>query len=58
MALIDLETGERILAIDNHAGHGHHIHIKGEVRPYNFLNDRKLIRDFWMLVGIIMGEDR
>ncbi len=57
VALIDLETGERVLAIDNCAGHGHHIHIRDEVRPYNFVNERQLKKDFWMLAETIMGED-
>ena len=55
--LVDLETGERVLAIDNCAGHGDHIHIRNELRPYHYLGTGELLRDFWKMADTLMGED-
>lgn len=50
LALINLRTGKRVLGLDNYGGHGHHMHIDNEVRPYVFKDKRQLLRDFWASV--------
>jgi len=42
--------GHVIIGIDNHSPKGPHLHLGDEELPYKYLDDRKLLDDFWDLV--------
>lgn len=47
LVVIDLQTKQRILGLDNHEKKGHHFHKFGREFPYNFIDKWKLMEDFY-----------
>jgi len=47
LVAIDKETRKRILGLDNHERKGHHIHRFGREIKYDFVDEWKLIEDFY-----------
>ena len=45
--LVQPESGEIILGIDNHKPKGPHLHMDGREQPYSFKTIDQLIEDFW-----------
>lgn len=45
-----VKNGERLIAIDNYSGEGHHIHYRGEKRAYEFDGLEQALQDFRELV--------
>jgi hypothetical protein len=42
-----IRKGIRVIGYDNERGKGDHKHINGIEQPYNFINEIKLLEDFW-----------
>jgi len=49
LVLLDDED-VRLICLDNHGGHGHHLHCGKTVRRYAFRGVERLLADFWKLV--------
>ena len=47
LVVIDRKTSKRILGFDNHERKGHHMHKLNRELPYNFVDEWKLIEDFY-----------
>jgi len=47
LVMIDKKTKNRVLGFDNERGKGHHMHRLGRELPYEFLDEWKLIEDFY-----------
>lgn len=45
--LVDKTTGDTLIGHDNHKPKGHHVHIGGLERAYEFRDVDTLITDFW-----------
>jgi hypothetical protein len=43
--------GEVIIGMDNHKPKGPHLHLGNKELPYNFVNEAKLLEDFWELAA-------
>ncbi len=50
-------NGKCLVRMDNEAGKGDHVHLRGEERPYVFRSPETLLQDFWRLVEEL-EEDR
>ncbi len=57
LTLLDTKTNERVFGIDNQGGHGHHMHVNNEIRPYWYVNVRQLHKDFWAHTQVILDEE-
>ncbi len=54
LCLIDLESGEVILLYDVHRGKAHHRHLRGTEAAYEFVDEGKLLDDFFRDVALIL----
>ena len=46
-----IRNGIRVIGYDNERGKGDHKHLGGIEKTYNFINEIKLLEDFWQYVG-------
>lgn len=46
-SLFLVSDGEVVLGIDNHKPKGPHRHIKNKEVPYDYVDENKLLNDFW-----------
>lgn len=49
--LVLKESGDVLVGFDNHKPKGPHLHLRGHEEPYEYVNEEKLVDDFWDLVG-------
>jgi hypothetical protein len=42
--------GEVIVGVDNHKPKGPHLHLGEEERPFHYVDEDQLLKDFWELV--------
>jgi len=54
LILLDELSGRRVL-MDNHHPKGPHMHVDDEERPYRYVDENRLIKDFRELVLECMG---
>lgn len=57
LTLINIETSERLVCLDNHGGHGHHLHIKDDIREYPYVDEKQLVKDFWAYAQRFIEEN-
>ena len=56
-SLVLIRDGKRVLGYDNHERKGHHLHKGSKEMPYEFVDEWKLIEDFYNNVKkITKGE--
>ena len=48
LVLLDAD-GRKLVCLDNHGGHGHHLHIRERMERYVFRGIRQLREDFWRI---------
>jgi hypothetical protein len=54
LCLVELASGSVILLYDIHRGKSHHRHLRGEQSTYGFVNEDKLLDDFFRDVALIL----
>ena len=54
LILVDERSGRRVL-MDNHHPKGPHVHVEDKERPYQYVDESRLIEDFKALVLEYMG---
>jgi len=54
LCLVDLESGKVVLLYDVHRGKSHHRHLRGEETDYRFVDEDRLLDDFFRDVGFIL----
>ena len=54
LIFVDTKTGRKVL-MDNHHPKGPHVHIDDKERPYRFIDEVTLIKDFKAMVETYMG---
>lgn len=42
--------GKTLVGLDNHKPKGPHLHLSNREVPYDYIDDKKLLKDFWDLV--------
>ncbi len=56
LVVIDKKTKKRVLGFDNERGKGHHMHRFGRELTYEFVDEWKLIGDFYKEYEKLKGE--
>jgi len=46
-SLVYIVDGKRVIGYDNGEGQGDHRHVKQTIKPYEFINLKKLTKDFY-----------
>jgi len=58
LVVIDKKSKKRILGFDNEKGKGHPMHKFGREQPYEFMDEWKLIGDFYKEYEKIKGSGK